>query len=203
MDRIKQFLRSSAFDFGGIIVFYLLLYTLGLKAAIGGTVVFLIADAIRRKRQHLGFPRIYVLSSVLAVGFGLIDLASDNPFMIKYEAVISSLALGGMFALGARGKSILQDLVEQREGETFEHQPDVRRFFQLMTLMWASYFVIKAIAYFWIGEMLPIERTMEVRPVIGTVSMLVMIGISTQGRRLYALARRLGLLPLPHPPPQS
>jgi len=194
--RVKEMLRASAFDFGGIIVFYLLLYTIGLKAAIAGTIVFVIADAVRRRRHGLGFPRIYVLSSAMAVGFGAIDLFSATPFMIKYEAVISSLAIGAMFAAGARGKSMLQELVEQRDGAAFANRPDIARFFQLMTLMWAAYFVVKAIVYLWLGEILPIEQTLQIRPVIGTVSLIAMIGISTQGSRLYLLARRLGLLPV-------
>jgi intracellular septation protein A len=193
--RAKELVRASAFDFGGILVFYLLLYTLGLKAAIGGTILFLIVDAIRRKRQGLGFPRIYILSSALAVVFGIVDLISDNPFMIKYEAVISNLVLGAMFAAGARGRSILQELVEQREGARYDDQPDIARFFQLMTLLWAGYFIVKAVVYVWLGQMLTIERTMEIRPIIGTVSLVAMMGVTMQGRRLFALAGRLGLLP--------
>jgi intracellular septation protein A len=193
--RAKELLRTSAFDFGGIIVFYLLLYTVGLKAAIGGTIVFVIADAIRRKRAGLGFPRIYIVSSALAVVFGAIDLYSANPFMIKYEAVITSLAVGVMFALGARGKSMLQELVEQREGESFDDRPDVSRFFQLLTLMWAGYFILKAVVYLWLGAVMSMERTLQIRPVIGTASLVVMIAISTQGERLFRLFRRLGLLP--------
>ena len=33
------------FDFGGIVVFYALMYTVGLKAAIAGTIVFVAIDA--------------------------------------------------------------------------------------------------------------------------------------------------------------
>jgi intracellular septation protein A len=119
LQKPKDLLRAGAFDFGGMIVFYALLYTLGLKAAIGGTILFVIADAIRRHRSGLGFPRIYVLTSALALVFGAIDLLAATPFMIQWEAVITSLFLAGMFGLGARGKSMLQELVEQRQGESF------------------------------------------------------------------------------------
>jgi intracellular septation protein A len=195
--RLKEFAGASAFDFGGLIVFYLLLYTVGLKAAIGGTIVFVIADAVRRRHQGLGFPRIYILSSALAVGFGVIDLFSATPFMIKYEAVISSVAVGCMFAAGARGKSMLQELVEQRDGASFANRPDIARFLQLLTLMWAAYFFAKAILYLWLGEVIPMERLLQIRPIIGTVSLVAMIGISTQGRRLFLVFRRLGLIPPP------
>ena len=195
MDRLKQLLSSSAADFGGLIVFYALLWTLGLKAAIAGTIIFLCFDVIRRHRAKLGFPRIYILSGALAVVFGVIDLVSTSPFMIKYEAVVSSLAVGAMFAAGARGKSIIQELVEQREGEPFEDRADIRRFFQLLTLLWAGYFVVKAGVYVWMGEVMPIDRVMEVRPIVGTASLVAMVALMSQGRRLFELARRIGLLP--------
>jgi intracellular septation protein A len=194
LQKAKELLRAGAFDFGGMIVFYALLYTLGLKAAIGGTILFVVADAIRRHRAGLGFPRIYVLTSALALVFGAIDLLAATPFMIQWEAVITSLFLAGMFGLGARGKSMLQELVEQRQGESFVERPDIRRFFQLLTLMWAGYFVLKALVYAWMGVTMPIERTMRLRPVIGTASLVVMFAISSQGRRLFVLAKRIGWL---------
>jgi intracellular septation protein A len=192
--RAWELLRAGAYDFGGIAVFYLLLWTAGLKAAIAGTIVFVAVDVWRRRRMGLGFPRIYVLSSALVVVFGLIDLWSDNPFMIKYEAVISSLAVAGMFALGARGKSMIQEMAEQQNGGPLEGDPELPRFFQLMTLMWAAYFVIKAIVYLWIGMVMPIERAMTVRTVLGTGSLIALIAISTQGKWLFAGFRRCGLL---------
>jgi intracellular septation protein A len=195
MERLKQFLRESATDFAGLIVFYALLWTLGLKAAIAGTIVFLAIDVARRYRAKLGFPRFYVLSGGMVVVFGAIDLASTGPFMIKYEAVITSLVLAAMFALGARGKSVLQTLVEQREGEPFEERADIRRFFKILTLLWAGYFLAKALVYLWIGAVMPIDRAMAVRPFIGTGSLVVMVLLMTQGRRLFALFRRIGILP--------
>ena len=116
-------LRAGMFDFGGIVAFYLLLWCVGIKAAIAGTIVFIVLDAIRRIRRKLGFPRIYLLSNTLVVCFGAIDLLSANPFMIKDQVVISSLAVGAMFALGARGRSIIQELVEQQSGEA-DDSPD-------------------------------------------------------------------------------
>jgi intracellular septation protein A len=129
--------------------------------------------------------------------FGGIDLMSATPFMIKYEAVITSLIVGASFAWTLLGeRPMLQDLAEQQTRETFPDRADVRAFFRILTLIWVGYFVVRAIAYFWIGAALPIEQAMEIRPFIGTPSLLVMIAISFQGRRLFALMLRLGLLPV-------
>ncbi len=192
---MKHKLITIAADFGGLIVFYGLMYTLGLKAAIAGTIVFLAIDAYRRHRMKLGFPRIYVLSGAMAIVFGGIDLLSADPFMIKWEAPITSLVFAGVFFAGARGKSMLEELVEQQGGESMEGRLDFRRFFQLLTLIWAAYFLLKAVVYVWLGEVMPMDRLLEVRPVIGTVSMLLLAGLMTQGRRLFLLFRAIGLLP--------
>ena len=197
MARVLFVLRFIVDQLGTMAMFYLLLYTLGLKAAIAGSLVFLVVDAIRRHRTGIGFPKLYILTSVLTFVFGGIDLMSATPFMIKYEAVITSLIIGASFAWTLRGdRPMLQELAEQQTRETFPDRADVRAFFRLLTLIWVGYFVARAATYFWIGEALPIEQAMEIRPFIGTPSLLVMIAISFQGRHLFALCQRLGLLPI-------
>jgi intracellular septation protein A len=142
------------------------------------------------------FTRIYLLSSGLALVFGTIDLLSQTPFLLKYEAVITNLATAIAFVLGAFGdKPMLQEIAEQR-GESFPARADVRRFFQLFTLLWAAYFIVKAGLYLWIGTILPLERAIALRSLIGGISLALMLALSiTQGRRLFFLCRRIGLLP--------
>jgi intracellular septation protein A len=196
MARVLRAGRLIVEQLGTLMLFYLLLFSFGLKAAIAGALVFVVADGVRRHLQKVGFPKLYVLTSALTFIFGGIDLLSHTPFMIKYEAVITSLVIAATFAYGARGpKSMMQELAEQQGRETFPDRADVRAFFKLMTLTWTGYFVIRAIAYFWIGEVLPIERVMAIRPILGGASLLAMIALSLQGRGLFMLCRRLRLLP--------
>jgi len=197
MARLLSVLRFIIDQLGTLAVFYLLLYTLGLKAAIAGSVVFVVVDAIRRHWLGIGFPKLFILTSVLTFVFGGIDLMSEVPFMIKYEAVITSLIVGASFAWTLFGeRPMLQELAEQRTGETFPDRADTRAFFRMLTVAWVAYFVARALAYLWIGEALPIDRALEIRPFIGTPSLLLMIAISMQGRHLFALCKRLGLLPV-------
>jgi intracellular septation protein A len=77
--------------FGPLIAFWGLDLTLGLKAAIAGSVVCIIIDSLWRWWRRLEFSRLYVLISGLTVGFGAIDLVSNTPFMLKYEAVITNV----------------------------------------------------------------------------------------------------------------
>ena len=79
---------------------------------------------------------------------------------------------------------------------------ETRAFFRLFTLAWAAYFFVKAAFYVWIVWTLPLLQAMAVRSLIGSISLGLMIAVSaTQGRRLFFLCRRLGLLPRPDAPP--
>jgi intracellular septation protein A len=196
MQRIRAAVEFAFWEFGPLILLLTLSAWFGLKVAIAGTIAFVIVDATRRFWWHLPFTRVYLLSSSLAVIFGTIDLFSQTPFMLKYEAVITNVATGFAFVAGARGtRPLLQELAEQRSG-TFPDRADIRQFFRLFTLFWAGYFFAKAGLYLWIGSILPLGRAMLIRSVLGGVSLAIMIVVSiTQGRRLFVLCSRLGLLP--------
>ena len=196
--------RFAVAEFGPLIVFWALAATLGVKPAILGSILFILGDAGWRWRKGLAFTRLYLLISGLTLVFGLIDLAATSPFMLKYEAVVSNLAVGFAFVAGALGeKPILQEVAEQR-GESFNATSEVRAFFRLFTLVWAGYFFLKAAFYVWIVWTLPMLEAMALRSVIGSVTLGLMIALSvTQGRRLFFLCRRLGLLPKPDEPSRA
>ena len=196
MQRLRAVLGFVLWEFGPLVVLLALSAAFGVKVAIGGTIAFILVDSARRLWSHIPFTRIYLLSSGLAVTFGAVDLVSETPFMLKYEAVITNVATGIAFVAGARGdKSMLQEIAEQR-GEAFPDRRDVRHYFRLLTLVWAGYFFVKAGVYLWLGAVLPLQRAILLRSLIGGVSLGVMLAVSiTQGRRLFFLCRRLGLLP--------
>jgi intracellular septation protein A len=200
MSRLIAVARFALAEFGPLIIFWSLAATLGVKPAILGSLLFIVADAAWRWRKGLKFTRLYLLVSSLTLVFGLIDLASTSPFMLKYEAVITNAATGLAFVAGAIGeKPIIQEVAEQR-GEAFVATQEVRAFFRLFTLVWAAYFFLKAAVYLWVAS-LPMLEGMALRSVAGSVSLGFMIAVSvTQGRRLFFFCRRLGLLPKPEPP---
>ena len=204
MSRLLPVVRFALAEFGPLIVFWTLAATLGVKPAILGSILFIVADAAWRRQRGLKFTRLYLLTSALTLVFGLVDLASTSPFMLKYEAVITNAATGLAFVAGALGKKpIIQEVAEQR-GETFVATEEVRGFFRLFTLVWAAYFVVKAIVYLWMAWTLPMLEAMALRSVAGGVSLGLMIAVSaTQGRRLFFLCRSLGLLPKPDEPVRS
>jgi len=184
-------------DFGPLLMFWGLDLAFGLKPAIAGSVLFILGDSLWRWRKGLPFTRLYVLSAVLTVVFGGVDLLSVTPFMLKYEAVITNAFIGAAFVAGARGpRPMIQELAEQRQGAPFPDRPDITRFFQLFTLLWAGYFFAKAGFYFAVATLMPTTQAMLIRSVVGSVSMALMVLLSvTQGRRLFLICQRLGLLP--------
>jgi intracellular septation protein A len=198
MSKLAATARFIVAEFGPLIVFWALAATLGVKPAIAGSILAIAVDAAWRRRKGLAFTRLYLLTSGLTLIFGLIDLASTSPFMLKYEAVVTNVATGLAFVAGALGeKPIIQEVAEQR-GETFVATSEVRAFFRLFTLVWAGYFFLKAAFYVWMVWTLPMLEAMALRSAIGSVTLGLMIAISvTQGRRLFFLCRRLGLLPKP------
>ena len=199
MARLLAVARFVALEFGPLVAFWILALGLGVKAAILGSILVIAADAIWRRLRRLVFTRLYLLTSGLTLVFGAIDLMSAEPFMLKYEAAISNLAVGIAFTVGAFGaKPLIQEVAEQREGAPLPGTAEVRRFFQLFTLFWAAYFFAKAVLYFWLAWTLPMTQAMALRSILGGVSLGLMIAVSaTQGRRMFFLCRRLGLLPAP------
>ncbi len=198
MSRLAAVARFALAEFGPLIVFWALAAWLGVKPAILGSILFIVADAAWRWLGGLTFTRLYLLVSALTLVFGLIDLASTSPFMLKYEAAISNAATGLVFFAGALGdKPIMQEAAEQR-GHSFVVTKEIRAFFRLFTLVWAAYFFLKAALFAWMAWTMPMLEAMALRSVIGGVSLGLMIAVSvTQGRRLFFLCRRLRLLPKP------
>jgi intracellular septation protein A len=178
-----------------LLVFWVVDWLAGLKPAIAFAVASILLDAGWRLWRRLPFTHLYLMTSGLVVLFGAIDLWSASPFMLKYEATLTNVATGAAFVVGARGRRPLLQEIAERQGDDFGDGPDIRRFFQLFTLFWAGYFFLKAAAYLAIGQMFPMERAMAIRSIGGGISLGVMVLVSTQAPRLFALCRHLGLLP--------
>lgn len=192
---VASSLRTGIYDFGGIVVFYALMWTVGIKAAIGGTLVFVALDIWRRRRTGLGFPRLYVLTTGLAIVFGTIDLVSKTPFMLKYEGAVSTFVVGVTFALGARGTSVIEELVVQKSGPSALDFPHAHRFFQLLTATWAIYYLALSLFYAWVGITFPYKRAILIRQVASFVGLGLMMVVSVNAKALNGVFRACRLIP--------
>ncbi len=195
MSGLQKFLRTGFYDFGGIIVFWALWKLVSLKAAIAGTLVFVALDIWRRRRFGIGFPRLYILTTSLAIVFGVVDLAAKTPFMLKYEGAVSTFIIAVFFAVGSRGRSAIEELSAQQGGADAVGFPHARRFFQLLTLTWAFYYLVMSGFYAWVSVHFPYARAIGIRQIAGFVGLGVMMGVSLAGRYLFAVFRSLRLIP--------
>ena len=192
---MKRFL-PAALELGPLLIFWILLWTVDLKIAIGVGVVLLLLDAAYRCWRGMPITKLYVLSGGLTVLFGVIDLWAQTPFMLKYEDVITSLVIAAVLGWGARGaKSMFQTLIDQQHPGVIEDEPDTRRFFKLLTLLWAVYFVLKAVVYLWLGAIMTMEDALTTRPIVGMVSLGAMMLLSWKAQVLFDFAERLRILP--------
>ena len=65
MSRLRAVVRFALAEFGPLIVFWTLAATLGVKPAILGSILFIVADAAWRRLKRLEFTRLYLLISGL------------------------------------------------------------------------------------------------------------------------------------------
>jgi intracellular septation protein A len=187
---------TTAGQFVPILVFWVVQHYAGLKPAIAVTIAMVVVEISWRLARRLPLSRLFLFTSLMVVVFGSIDLYAKSPFMLKYEGVITNIATGGIFLFASFGaKSMIQQMVEQQSGKSLPDRADIRVFFRLFTQFWAAYFFLKAGIYLWLGAIMPLERALVYRSVIGTGSLVVMIGISTQGERIFWLLRKYRLLP--------
>ena len=196
MHRLRSVARFVLAEFGPLIVFWSLALTFGVKAAITGALAVIVVDSALRLYRRQPFTRLYLVVAALTLAFGAVDLWLATPFLIAYEAPISNALTGAAFVVGAFGeKPMVQELAEARPGSNIPQTDEVRRFFRLFTLIWAAYFVLKALAYLWLAATLPLTQALALRSIGGGISLGLMIALSvTQGRRLFQVFRGLGWL---------
>ena len=127
--------------------------------------------------------------------FGTVDLASKTPFMLKYEGAVSTFVIAVFFALGARGRSAIEELMAQQAGAEALDFPHARRFFQLLTLTWALYYLVMSGFYAWVAVHFPYTRAIFIRQVAGFAGLGLMMVVSLASRVTWGVFRALGLIP--------
>lgn len=189
--------------FGGLILYWLVLLTYGIKPAIAAILLFVLIEGGWRLRRGLPFPPLWLIANGSALVFGTIDLFARTPFMLRYEGSIINLATAGAFALGALGSEpLVLRLARQYRRDIPAHRPEIISFFRAFTIGWSLYFVARAGITLWIMTSFPLVRALALRAIFGWVSLGVMMLFSFNGRRVFALCRRFGLF-APHQEPSK
>lgn len=192
---IPKPLQQVSNDLGSLGVFLIMRWIVGLKGAILATVLYVVIDLIRRIVIKEKITRIFWIISVTTISFGTVDLLVDDPFMLKFEAVLTNLITAFVFAATVSGTPLALEIARTWQTAEIPDRDDTRRFFQIMTWIWVGYFVLKAGLYLWAAIAFDTTMAMVVRVPIGTGSLILMILFSMQGRRWFGLMKRFGWLP--------
>jgi intracellular septation protein A len=198
--KLLQFARFALANFGPVIVFYAVLHFYGLKAAVGVSTVYTIAEISYKRARQQPMGKLFVFSSAMTLVFGCVDLMSKTAWLFKYEACITNLVTAGFFGASLRGEgSLLEDFYAEQPNA----QPltlELRAFLRALTVLWTLYFLAKVPFYFWLVRRYEFEKAMVLRGIIGNVSLYALLGITVLcGRPLMRYSRRKitarGLMP--------
>lgn len=196
MKRFVKTLAALVHELGSLVVFVVINHLAGLKPAIVVSALYTMTDVAWRLWRGRAITRIFKFSAAMTLTFGLVDVFSHRPFMMKYEAVVTNLVTAWFFGASLFGeKTLIQDFYEKRhEGETV--RPDLVVYFRWLTMVWVGYFLAKAGLYAWIAHHSGLERMLVVRAIVGGASFYALLGLSIFGSPYIVRAlRRWGVLP--------
>jgi intracellular septation protein A len=187
-------------DFGPLIVFYATNHFFGFVPAIIATMVWSVGDVALVKLKKEKVSAFLKFSIAVSLGFGLVDLYFKGPFLFRYEAVLSNVVTAVFFGLTLRGeKSIIQEFAERRgiaTGKPVPINPDTVYYFRLCSMVWTTYFVLKASFYAWVAWRYDLERALAIRLAVGNISFYVLLGASIfLARPIIGQLRRMKLAP--------
>jgi len=135
---IPKPLQQVSNDLGSLGVFLIMRWIVGLKGAILATVLYVVIDLIRRIVIKEKITRIFWIISVTTISFGTVDLLVDDPFMLKFEAVLTNLITAFVFAATVSGTPLALEIARTWQTAEIPDRDDTRRFFQIMTWIWVG-----------------------------------------------------------------
>jgi intracellular septation protein A len=176
--RIRKFINWLIQNFGPLIVFLITNNIAGLKPAIIATIVWSIGEftyIVGWKREKP--TQFFYFSVCTTFIFGMIDLYSDNPFLFRYESVLTNILTGIYF--GATifvGKPLIQEFAERANPDDIK-KPGSTIYLRYLTMVWTLYFFAKAVVYFYLANSdLSIERVTIIRSALGPISFAALLG---------------------------
>ena len=182
-------------QFGGLLLYWIVLLLFGVKPAIAAVLGFILIDAAWKIAHRERPSRLWLVANGAALVFGVIDLWTKTPFMIRYEGAIISLASAIAFAIGAFAAEpwSLTFAKRMKRGAAIPtDKPEVILFFRAFTLAWSAYFLIRAIVIWWLMTSYPLVQAIALRTAFSWISLGLMMLISIKGRWFFDLCQRIG-----------
>jgi intracellular septation protein A len=185
-------------EFGPLLAFLILNSFIGLKPAIAVSLVWTIVEVIVLVWSRSKPTTLFVVSSSVAICFGILDLSLSGPFFLKIEVGVVNSAFAAMFGLSLfRERSVIQEIAERRERSLPEKDPEDRKFFfRCWTAIWCSYYLVRAIVFTSLNFTSNFPHSLLIRTGLGTVSFWALLGTSIfLSRPLWRLLVHLEWMP--------
>ncbi len=185
--RTKAMLGTLLESAGPLLVFYGVDYVWGLFPAIAASTVWSVGDLIRHVVMKKPVTAIFKLTAAMTLVFGSVDLLAQQSLLFKYEATVTNIGMAVFFAATLRGgASVIEETWVANPDNAGRAMPKwLKGMFRSLTLFWSAYFLVKAVAYFFLAGAFSIEKAMAIRAVVGNVSMFAMAGLTLVFARVY------------------
>lgn len=196
-NKLKALIIFLLKNFGPILGFYVLNHFFGYRIATIVSLVLVAVDyALLKMRKEKITLLFWAFNSVIIV-FGLMDLFFDNQLFIKYEAFLTNAIIAVFWGASVfKEKSIVQELAESQKRTSTDQSEDKRFFFNVFTLFWAAYFLLKGFFYLWTYQNSTLESAFMVRIFVGKISLWVMMAISILlPKKIWKAMEKAGVFP--------
>ena len=190
--RILDAFRYLFLNFATPLVFYFVFHWKGAKPAIGFAIgVTLVqggAHVVYRER----FSPFFILSSGLILIFGALDLLVQDPRFFRFEPAVQNFGVGSLFWVAQWKKFpvirvFVQALPRRIQSEFLE--PD-EAYLRRVTWVWVGYLYLKGLFFLYLAVSVDLGALILLKSVVGTGSLLVMMGGEWIFRRVLRRSRR-------------
>lgn len=180
MKKVKTLVIFILKNFGPIAGFYILNYFFGYRIATIVSLILVLLDYILIKFRKEKITMLFWAFNSVIIVFGVLDLLLSNQLFIMYEAFLTNTIIAIFWSASIfKDKSIVQEIAESQGRIDPIQSLDKRFFFNVFTIFWSVYFLLKGIFYLWTYRNTNMDSALMVRIFVGKISLWVMLGIST------------------------
>jgi uncharacterized membrane protein len=177
MKRLRDFALFVLQNFGPLVAFLFVNWRFGLLAAIAASMGVALVEVAVHLAHKKRPTRLFVMTTILTLAFGGVDLWMKRSVLFRFEAVITNVITGVWFGATLFGeKTMLLEFYEKTRKPEDPMPPETPSYLRLLTTIWTLYFFAKAALYAWIAVAFPLDRAIEIRAVVGTASFVALLG---------------------------
>ena len=159
----------------------------GTKPAIGFAIGTALIQTLVMKLRRIPISPFFILGAVFTIAFGTIDLFLKTPRFFRLEPAVQSFVMGLVF----HGALLMKVPLLERFALALPPlvRPNIENlpasYLRNVTWVWIGYFYVKAAAYLYLAFHVNLGHLIVLRALLGTASVILMIGAEWLIRRHY------------------